>query len=269
MRNTPMRRSPARSLRPVTAAFAASACAALLLTAQPATAAHAPGATAGDYGCVPKGGTGLYLSKEGEAKLSYAPEFLQALDKAGVKAESVSPNKVVDGGKAVHIPIGEKYDNIELPSSRVCYPGGMTFKKTDAAYTVDDFWILFAAVGDSKVFTTPKINGKARAGGEINLADFTVAQALTTGQFVPHNGGIGPKQVKFTIDKAFADDLNKTLGTDIKAGSPWASLDIAWKGAPSKGLPSGDNPNLAGLKKIADAIRKGSAMPPSPFGSAN
>ncbi|NBE55975.1 hypothetical protein [Streptomyces boluensis] len=265
-----------RTLRSIAAAIAVSACTALLFTGQPATAANAPDATAGRYGCVPPGGTGLYLSKEGEAKLTYAPEFLAELEKAGIQAESVAPNTVVDGGTAVHIPIGESYDNIELPSGRVCYPGGMTFRNanTGATYTVDDFWIKFAAVGDSKVFTTPLINGQPRPAGELNLANFTVAQALTTGQFVPHNGGIGPKRVAFSIDEEFATDLNSALGTDIEPDSPWATLDIAWKGVPSRALPNLDNPELAGLKRVSDAIRAGSSLPtppllpPSPFGMA-
>ncbi|MEV0319408.1 hypothetical protein ACIBKX_37785 [Streptomyces sp. NPDC050658] len=263
-----------RTFRLIATAVAASACTALLFTAPSAAAAHAPDTTAGRHGCVPQGGTGLYLSKEGEAKLSFAPEFLAALERAGTETESVAPNTVVDGGKAVRIPIGESYDNIELPSGRVCYPGGMTFKNpdSDATYTVDDFWIKFAAVGDSKVFTTPRINGEPRAAGELNLANFTVAQAFTTGQFVPHNGGIGPKRVTFTVDPAFAEDLNAALGTDVEPGSPWATLDIAWKGVPSRALPTTDNPELAGLRRIADAIRTGSTapslpqLPPSPLG---
>lgn len=260
--------------RPVTLATAAlTACTALLFTVQPAssTPTSTPAARAmtsapaehhaGRHGCVPEGETGLYLSKEGEAKLSFAPEFRKALAQQKISTEAVAPHTLVDGGTAVHIPIGEKYDNIELPSGRVCYPGGMKWANpsTGATYKVDDFWILFAAFGQSKVFTTPEINGVPRAGGELNLADFTVRQALTTGQFVPHNGGIGPKRVTFTIDDEFAEDLNTTLGTDIKRGTPWATLDIAWKGAPTRALPPMNTPELAGLRLMNEAIQRGSA----------
>lgn len=252
------------------AATAASACAALLFVAQPATAAPqaATPQAAGPYGCVPQGQTGLYLSKEGEATLTYSTEFVSALRKQNIRTEAVAPNSLKSDGRSMLIPIGEKYDNIELPSGRVCYPGGMkwTNPATDATYEVDDFWIKFEAIGNSKVFTTPNINGTPRAGGELNLANFTVAQALTTGQFMPHNGGIGPKRVTFTIDAEFAQDLNRTLGTDLKAGDPWATLDIAWKGIPTRALPSFNTPELAGLGRMSEALNAAQSLP-NPFGS--
>lgn len=263
-----------RTPRAVLATAALSACAALLFAAQPASPAPAPASVARQadvHGCVPEGGAGLYLSKEGEAKLTFAPEFLEALERQHIATEAVSPHTLVDGGTALHIPIGEKYDNIELPSGRVCYPGGMKWANpaTGATYKVDDFWIEFAAVGNSKVWTTPEVNGAPRPGGELNLADFTVGQALTTGRFVPHNNGIGPERVTFTIDDEFAADLNKTLGTNIRSGTPWATLDIAWKGAPTRALPAMNTPELAGLKRISEAIQRGSALPtpPGPFSS--
>jgi hypothetical protein len=258
-----------RAHRPLTFLAAAAVCAALLSAAPPSTATPlAPAAGHADaHGCVPAGEKGLYLSKEGEAKLTYSQQFLDALARAGITAEAVAPHTSVDGGTAVHIPIGEEYDNIELPSGRVCYPGGMTFRNpaTGASYTVDTFWIKFEAFGDSKVFTTPEINGSTRAAGELNLANFTVSQALTTAEFVPHNGGIGPKRVTFTVDPELADDLNTTLGTDIAPNNtPWATLDIAWKGAPTRPLPDLDAPELSGLKLIADAIQSPPGRLPSP-----
>ncbi|MCW2870873.1 hypothetical protein [Actinacidiphila oryziradicis] len=245
-----------RTNRLIATGAAVAACAALLFAAQPSAAGSAPRLTAPTT-CVAAGSTGLYLSKAGEATMTFSPQFLDGLRKQGVTTQGVAPNTVVGGGSALRLPIGEKYDNIELPSGRVCYPGGMIWTKasTRTTYAVDDFWMKFAAVGNSKVFTTPKVNGATRAAGELNMANFSAAQALTAGEFSAHNNGVGPKRVTFTMDAEFARDLNEALGTDFKANMAWSTLDIAWSGAPTRALPSMKTPDLQGLSLFAEALK--------------
>ncbi|MFC5835898.1 hypothetical protein [Nonomuraea insulae] len=94
-----------------------TALAALLLSTQP-TLAAAPA-----RGCLAQGQIGSYLSKEGSAKATFSSEFLDELKRAGIRFEALAPAELVDGGRAAWMPIGERYDNIETPSGRVCYPG--------------------------------------------------------------------------------------------------------------------------------------------------
>ncbi len=248
------------------------ACAALLLSAQPALAGAAPqqapqqsqvkqhAAAAAAKGCVPAGETGVYLSKEGTAKVTFSKPFLDGLKKSGATIDGIAPVKLTDNGTALTMPIGEKYDNIEFPSGRVCYPGGfrITQKVTGKIYEVEDFWVLFAAFGHSKFHATPAVNGVRSAAGELTMLNFSVPQAFMTGQFVPHNEGIGPKRVVMNMDAQWATHLNKELATDFKSGMHLFDTDIAWKGVPTKAFPNvGSFPSVgvAGLQSIADAIR--------------
>jgi hypothetical protein len=234
-------------------ALSGSACAAMLLAGQ-VSPAHA----AASNGCLSEGQVGSYLSKEGSAKATFSREFLDGLAENGITFEAIEPIEMIDDGTAVRMPIGERYDNIETPSGRVCYPGGFKFTKPDGTtYVIETFWVLFAAVADSKFLGTPVVNGAPRAGGELTMVNFSVPQAFTTGQFVPHNGGIGPKRVVLSLDSTWADDLNRTLGTSFYGGQHWADLDIAWSGAPTRPIPSGASVGLLGLKVISDAIRNG------------
>lgn len=210
-------------------------------------------------GCLAPGETGFYLSKEGTARVTFSQRFIDGLERAGLTVEGISPITMVDNGTVAVMPIGEKYDNIEFPSGRVCYPGGFKFTKqsTGTVYEIEDFWILFSAFGDSKFFATPEVNGTPRPTGELTMLNFSVAQAFVTGEFVPHNGGIGPKRVDMTMDTQWARHLNAELGTDFHGGMPLFATDIAWKGLPSKPFPkvgSFPSPGVAGLKSIQDAI---------------
>ncbi|MET9661078.1 hypothetical protein [Streptomyces sp. NPDC006510] len=249
-------------------AVAAGVCAAVLMSGQPAPAGAAahpvPQVRAQEHaatkGCVQPGETGLYLSKEGTAKVTFSQPLLDGLRKAGATIDAIDPIRLVDNGTAAVMPIGEKYDNIELPSGRVCYPGGFSIVQaaTGKVYEIEDFWIQFAAFGDSKFFATPEVDGVPRAAGELTMLNFSVPQAFTTGEFVPHNGGIGPKRVSMDMDGEWARHLNSELGTDFWAGMHLFDTDIAWKGVPTKALPNVGlfpSPGVAGLKVIADAIR--------------
>ncbi|WP_283139394.1 hypothetical protein [Rhizohabitans arisaemae] len=243
-----------RSKRAFLAAVVGTACVAAVVTADPVHAAARPHQAG--KGCLAPGQIGSYLSKEGEATLTFSREFLSGVAKQGGHLKGIAPVQVINNGTAATMPIGERYDNIEIPSGRVCYPGGIAWTNpaTGTTYEIDDFWIVFAAVGNSTVLATPKINGMPRAGGELVLATFSVPQALTTGQFVPHNGGIGPRRVEFTVTNAWARDLNTALGTDFTGGTPWATLDIVWRGAPSRAIPSGFSVGLLGVNLLAKAI---------------
>ncbi|TMR94002.1 hypothetical protein [Nonomuraea basaltis] len=237
---------------------AGGAMAALLLSGQAALAAAPPPGTPGG-GCLAEGEIGRYLSKEGSAKAGFSSEFLDGLKRAGVTMEAIEPIRMVDGGTAAWLPVGERYDNIETPSGRVCYPGGFRFIKesTGTVYEIDTFWVLFAAVADSKFLATPFVNGNPRPGGELTMVNFRVPPALAPGNFVPHNGGIGPLKVVLSMDAVWADDLNSTLGTDFHGGLHWADLDIAWRGAPSRPIPSGTSLGMVGLNVVANAIQRG------------
>ncbi len=247
----------------IAAVLAGAVSAALLVTGQSAVAGPAVPEAPVAKTCMPAGDTGLYLSKEGSAKVTFSEEFLAGLKAAGIEMEVTEPLKLVDGGSAVTMPIGEKYDNIELPSGKVCYPG--IFRFTNEAgdeYVIDLFWVKFAAVGKSRFLAKPTLNGKPRPAGELTMVTFSVPQALTTGQFVPHNGGIGPKRVVMTLTDEWAADLNDSLGASFQGGKHWADVDIAWKGLPSLQLPpqSNFNPNTAGLRMIQEAIEKAGGL---------
>ncbi|SEH03022.1 hypothetical protein SAMN05444920_13231 [Nonomuraea solani] len=237
---------------------ALAALATVLLSAQPALATAPPGSPGG--GCLAEGQIGSYLSKEGSAKATFSPEFLGELMRVGVRFETLDPIVMVDGGTAARMPVGERYDNIETPSGRVCYPGGFRFVNdaTGVTYEIDTFWVLFAAMGDSRFFATPTVNGRPRPGGELAMVNFSVPQALTPGNFVPHNGGIGPLKVVLSMDRGWSADLNKELGTAFRGGTHWADLDIAWRGLPSRPIPSGASVGMLGLKTMSDAVQGGS-----------
>ncbi|MGN9837962.1 hypothetical protein ACTMTI_07560 [Nonomuraea sp. H19] len=245
-------------LKRVSLIVGAAAMAALPLSGQAALAAAPPPGTPGG-GCLADGEIGRYLSKEGSATATFSSEFLDGLNRAGVTMEAIEPIKMVDGGRAAWLPVGERYDNIETPSGRVCYPGGFRFTKqsTGTVYEIDTFWVLFAAVADSKFLTTPFVNGERRPGGELTMVNFRVPQALMPGNFVPHNGGVGPLKVILSMDAVWADDLNTALGTGFRGGTHWGDLDIAWRGVPSKPIPSGASLGMAGLNVVADAIQRG------------
>ncbi|MGW8883028.1 hypothetical protein [Streptomyces sp. NPDC055749] len=253
-----MRFTPAASL-----ALTAGACTVLLLAGQPAvagsgTAAHKAAAAAPT--CVKDGETGTYLSKEGTSKATFSSGFFDTLRRAGVTMDAIAPHEMTDNGTSVTLPIGEKYDNIEFPSGRVCYPGGFRYTKEATGKTseIDIFWVQFAAFGNSKFLATPKVDGKPLPTGELTMLNFSVPQAFTTGEFVPHNDGIGPKRVVMSMDAQWATHLNTELGTDFRAGQHVFDLDIAWKGLPTKPFPNTGpfpSPGVAGLQSIADAIR--------------
>ncbi|WP_157548741.1 hypothetical protein [Nonomuraea candida] len=253
-----------RSTR-ATMAAGGMALAALLLTAQPGLAAAPLGTPGG--GCLAEGQIGSYLSKEGSATATFSAEFLGELKRAGIRFEALAPIEMAGGGATVRMPIGERYDNIETPSGRVCYPGGFRFVRAEAGvtYEIDTFWVLFAATGDSKFLATPTVNGRPRPGGELAMVNFSVPQALMPGNFVPHNGGIGPRRVILSMDHGWAADLNRELGTRFHGGMHWADLDIAWRGAPSRPIPSGSSLGMLGLKVMGDAIRSGGAGAGLPF----
>ncbi|MFD1536925.1 hypothetical protein [Nonomuraea guangzhouensis] len=240
-----------------------TALAAALLSADPAMAAP-PGSPGG--GCLSEGQIGSYLSKEGSAKATFSTEFLNELRRAGIRFEPLNPIEPVDGGTAAWMPIGERYDNIETPSGRVCYPGGFRFSndETGATYEIDTFWVLFAAMGDSKFFATPIVHGHPRPGGELTMVNFSVPQALAPGNFVPHRGGVGPLKVILSMDRGWAADLNKELGTKFYGGMHWADLDIAWQGPPSRPVKSGSSLGMLGLKIISDAIQSQGGSGPAP-----
>ncbi|MER5318427.1 hypothetical protein [Streptosporangium roseum] len=238
-----------------------TALATVLLSTSPTLAAVPPG-----RGCLAEGQVGSYLSKDGSAKATFSTEFLNELERAGIRFQAVDPIEMIDGGTAVRMPIGERYDNIETPSGRVCYPGGFRFinDKTGVTYEINTFWVLFAAMSDSKFLATPTVNGQPRPGGELTMVNFSVPQALTPGNFVPHNGGVGPLKVILSMDRGWSADLNKKLGTAFLGGMHWADLDIAWQGPPSRPVPSGASLGMLGLKVVSDAIRGqggGSGLP--------
>ncbi|NUP02926.1 MAG: hypothetical protein HOV96_34430 [Nonomuraea sp.] len=239
-----------------------AALAFLLLPAHAAPAQAAPPGAPGG-GCLAEGQVGSYLSKEGSATATFSGEFLDGLRRAGVRFEALDPIVLGDGGRTAWMPIGERYDNIETPSGRVCYPGGFRFTKeaTGATYEIDTFWVLFAARGDSKFLATPTFDGGPRPGGELTMVNFSVPQALMPGNFVPHNGGVGPLKVIMSMDPAWVDDLNSELGTTFYDGMHWCDLDIAWRGAPTRPIPSGTSLGMLGLKVMANAIRGGSGLP--------
>ncbi|HEX4811495.1 MAG TPA: hypothetical protein VFV66_01905 [Nonomuraea sp.] len=241
--------------------------AALLLSGQVAVAAAPPPGTPGG-GCLAEGEIGSYLSKEGSAKATFSREFLDGLERAGVTLEAIEPIRMVDGGTAAWLPVGERYDNIETPSGRVCYPGGfrLTQQATGKVYEIDTFWVLFAAVTDSKFLATPFVDGRPRPAGELTMVNFRVPPALVPGNFVPHNGGIGPRVVVLNLDATWADHLNSELGTDFRGGMHWGDLDIAWRGAPTRPIPSGASLGMVGLNVVADAIRGGGGFPSFPGG---
>ncbi|RBQ15088.1 hypothetical protein DP939_37440 [Spongiactinospora rosea] len=239
-----------------------AALATLLLSTQVAQAAPPPGSPGG--GCLAEGQVGSYLSKEGSAKATFSSAFLGELRRAGIRFEALAPIELVDGGTAVWMPIGERYDNIETPSGRVCYPGGFRFTNdaTGVTYEIDTFWVLFAAVDDSRFFTTPTVNGQPRPQGELTMVDFSVPQALAPGNFVPHNGGIGPRKVVLSMNGDWARDLNTALGTRFNGGSHWADLDIAWRGVPSRPVSSGTSLGMLGVQVVSDAIQgRASGLP--------
>ncbi|MER5613842.1 hypothetical protein [Streptomyces sp. NPDC002215] len=247
-------------------AVAAGLCTVMLTAGQavPAAAQSAPQVRAQEHaaavkGCVKPGETGLYLSKEGTAKVTFSQPLLDGLRRAGATIDAIAPIRPADNGTAAVMPIGEKYDNIELPSGRVCYPGGFRIvSATGKVYEIEDFWIQFAVLGDSKFFATPEVDGVPRAAGELTMLNFSVPQAFATGEFVPHNGGIGPERVIMDMDGQWAAHLNSELGTDFWAGMHLFDTDIAWKGVPTKAFPNVGlfpGPGVAGLKVIADAIR--------------
>lgn len=244
-------------------AAAAGTCAALLLTGPSALAGPSASLAPAAKTCMPQGETGLYLSKEGSATVTLSDEFLDGLKAAGLEMEVLEPLTLADGGRSVTMPIGEKYDNIELPSGKVCYPGGFRFtNKAGDAYVIDLFWVKFAAFGKSRFLAEPTLNGKPRPAEELTMVTFSVPQALTTGTFVPHNDGIGPKRVVMTMTDEWAGDLNDALGSSFEGGKHWADVDIAWKGVPSLQLPAGSafNPNTAGLRMIQDAIENSGGL---------
>ncbi|WP_155341446.1 hypothetical protein [Acrocarpospora corrugata] len=243
--------------------IAGLACVGGLLTGQAAMAETVAGTAAGTVAgrsaraCLAPDQVGSYLSKEGEATISFSAAFLNGLRQAGVDMQALPPHKMIGNGSGTWLPIGDRYDNIEVPSGRVCYPGGWrwTQSATGASYEIDDFWILFSAVGTSKVIANPKVNGRPRDGGELTLLNFSVPQAFLTGQFVPHNGGIGPKRVDLRMTDDIVRDLNTVFGTTFRGGTVLGGLDIAWKGVPSRPLPSGTSLGFVGLQLLADAIR--------------
>jgi hypothetical protein len=234
-----------------------TAVAVLMLAGHVVPAQAAPPGSPGG-GCLAEGQVGAYLSKEGSAKITFSGEFLDGLKRAGIRFEALGPIELADDGTAAWMPIGERYDNIETPSGRVCYPGGFRFTKesTGTTYEINTFWVLFAAMGDSKFFASPAVDGQQR--GELTMVNFSVPQALVPGNFVPHNGGVGPLKVIMSMDASWVDDLNRELGTSFYAGMHWSDVDIAWAGPPTRPIPSGASLGLLGLKVVANAIRGGS-----------
>ncbi|MFV0127103.1 hypothetical protein ACLGI4_05220 [Streptomyces sp. HMX112] len=259
-----MRLTPRTSL-----ALATGLCAVALAAGQPALAESDGPARSGQSapaapvkGCLPEGETGVYLSKEGTAKVTFSKAFRDGLERAGVTVEGIEPVRMTDDGTAAVMPIGEKYDTVEFPSGRVCHPGGfrLTRHTTGQVYEVDNFRVLFVAYGDSKFLTTPKVDGRPDPAGELTMLNFSVPQAFTTGEFVRHNGGVGPKRVVMTMDDQWARHLNGKLGTGFTHGMHLFDTDIAWKGLPTKPFPTTaatPSPGVAGLAAVADAIRPG------------
>src|SRR5689334_6243944 len=110
IRRTPRSHEGEQSMRPNRAALATggTALAAVLLSTQPTLAAVPL-----DFGCLAEEQIGSYLSKDGSAKATFSTKFLAELERAGIRFKAVDPIEMIDGGTAVRMPIGERYDNIE------------------------------------------------------------------------------------------------------------------------------------------------------------
>ncbi|MET8864789.1 hypothetical protein ABZW11_17770 [Nonomuraea sp. NPDC004580] len=233
-----------------------TALAALLSAAQPAArpAVAAPVGT----GCLAYGQAGSYLSREGGLKLTLSPGFLAELRRAGIGFSGLGPVELVDGGKALWTPVGERYDTVATPSGRICHPGGFALSdpETNVTYAIDTFRMVFAATGGSALLATPAVNGRPRPRGELTLAGFSLHEALAPGTFVRHGGGVGPRKVALTLHQSWADDLNRELGTRLRGGAHWADLAIAWQGTPSRPVPAGTSPGLRGIELVNAAIRR-------------
>jgi hypothetical protein len=237
-----------------------TALAAVLLAVQPAAAVRP------DTGCLAYGQVGSYLSRDGGAKVTLSAAFVDELKRAGIGFSALGPVEPVDGGRALWMPVGERYDTIETPSGRICHPGGFRFTEDEVGvtYEIDTFRMLFATGGGSAILATPTVNGESRPRGELTLATFSLRQALDPGTFVRHGGGVGPRKVALTLHQSWADHLNRELGTRLRGGTHWADLAIAWQGEPSRPVPAGATPGLRGIELVNDAIRRTSA-PPAPI----
>lgn len=238
---------------------AAAALAAVLLTGvAPAYAAPAPQPRASQGNdCVAEGQTGLYLSRAGDATVTFSKEWLAGLSSADITSTATSPNQFSDDGKTMTLSIGEDYDNIELPSAHVCYPGSMIYTNPDtgATYELKDFWAVFSPLpaNVSEFYTYPIING-VRSSKRVVFAYFSTPQGIADIRIKP-GGGIGPNAVKFYTAPDFVRQFNQVLGTDVAPGAPYGTLSINWKGIPSAGIPN--TPATAGLQLMANAIRPG------------
>ena len=249
-------------MRPTRASLIAggTALAAVLLAVQPAAAVRS------GAGCLAYGQVGSYLSREGGAKITLSAAFAGELKRAGIGLSALGPAELADGGRALWMPVGERYDTVETPSGRICHPGGfrLTDDEVGVTYEIGTFHMLFATGGGSALLATPTVNGEARPRGELTLATFGLRRALDPRTFVRHGGGAGPRKVALTLHQSWADHLNRELGTRLRGGTHWADLAIAWQGEPSRPVPAGATPGLRGIELVNDAIRRTSA-PPAPI----
>jgi hypothetical protein len=236
--------------------LAAALSGSLLALAMPAGASVAPvpRVSAGNN-CVPEGQTGLYLSKEGDAKGVFSPEWVAGLNEAGIQSTGLAPQQISDDGTTMTLPVGEDFDNIELPSAHVCYPGGMTYTNPDtgATYEIKKFWVVFNPLpfNVSEFYTYPIING-VQSSKKVVFANFSTPQGVADIRPQP-GGAVGPNDVKLYTNPDFVNQFNNVLGTNIRPGAPFADLNINWKGIPTKALPT--TAATAGLGLIANAIK--------------
>ena len=229
----------------------------LIALAAPTEASVAPVPSASsDTGCLAEGQTGLYLSKEGDSTATFSPEWMAGLNKAGIKSIGTAPEQISADGATMTLPVGEKFDNIELPSGAVCYPGGMVYTNpaTGATYEIKKFWVVFSPLpsNTSEFYAYPFING-VQSTKKVVFANFSCLQGVVAGAQVQPGGDVGPNDVKLYANPDFLKQFNSVLGTDLQPGVLFADLRIAWKGLPTKMMPN--TPATVGLNMITNVIK--------------
>ncbi|NGO75545.1 hypothetical protein G6045_07610 [Streptomyces sp. YC504] len=189
-------------------------------------------------------GTGLawwFFAQSGTGTLPMGEELLAEMKRAGIKIEAICPVGALKGGKGIWTPVGsDGYSGINVFNGRIWYPGGWKFTnpKTGRSHRIDGFWLhdfpfINKASGNAYI-------DEKRTPHQLHLSSYDTVDFLTHLLEPRINQGkvsLGPDNWRFNLTAAYVKELNDVLGTKLKPGVHFATLEINASVLPGQNMP--------------------------------
>ncbi|WP_329117925.1 hypothetical protein [Streptomyces sp. NBC_01465] len=212
-----------------------------------------PGAASADSGDQPTylPPLGSYFAPTGNAVVTWSKELQSALKANNARVETIAPvsrMKSKDGSDTgIWMPIGFKYDSLDVTQGRVYYSGGFKIIRdaTHDSMECNGFWLK---VNPSGVWCNLKVNDEPWK--EVKMGYFNLAQ-FPFSLIAPKGPGIGPTIWPFYLDDDITPAIDELGISGLTKGTPIFNLDAtisvfdAYGTPPTGSEPGRPNPYQA------------------------